>query len=70
MKPNKSIDWRLVGNLVVVGFSLVTMSLTSAQAIVRSDWSYGILAAGWAMVAVVNVWIAISRMIQRSRDDH
>ncbi len=66
----KSIDWRLVGNLVVVCFSLVSMSISSTQAIVRGSWLYGVMAICWSMVAVVNMWIAIWRVVQQNRKDH
>ncbi len=69
MKSNKSIDWHLVGNLVVVCFSLVSMSISSAQAILRGGWLYGVMAIGWSIVAVTNMWIAMSRVAQQNRHD-
>ncbi len=71
MKQNKSIDWRTIGNLIVVCICLVNTSLASAQAVIRDEWLlYGLIAVGWAAIATTNLWIAISRMLRNNQKDN
>ncbi len=59
------MNLRLLGNLIVVCFSLVGVGILSARGVIYGDWLYIAAAVLTAAIAVVNLYIAIDRMTRR-----
>lgn len=60
------MNLRVMGNLIVAVFSLVSISILAAKAVMQNEWQYIIAAVILAIVAIVNLYIAIDRMIDRT----
>lgn len=60
------MNLRAIGNLIVAIFSLVSISILAAKGVMQNDWQYIAAAIVMAIVAIVNLYIAIGRMIDRT----
>ncbi len=59
------MNLRLLGNLIIVCFSLIGVGILSARGVMYDDWLYIVAAVLLAATAVVNLYIAIDRMTRR-----
>ena len=65
MEQQRHIDWRAIGALVIFCLSLVNMGLYITRAGAGGDPVDMIVTAGWAFVAVAQLWIFGSRIVRR-----
>ena len=59
------MNLRLLSNLMIVCFSLVGVGILSARGVLYGDWLYIVAAVLVAAIAVVNLYIAIARMMRQ-----